>query len=132
MATKSTKPISRSENQSRASFGGRRSHDVAGTIVFWQAFVNGPITAVPLIVEEGAKSKDLQHGANQSSLFESLHLGGNCNRDSLRGDKSSKNLSSAIQYNSLLPERSCLFAHPPQAHQDRINLLVNDKIVDCR
>ena len=96
MATKSTKPISRSENQSRASFGGRRSHDVAGTIVFWQAFVNGPITAVPLIVEEGAKSKDLQHGADQSSLFERLRLGGNCNQDSSRDDKRSYHLSSAV------------------------------------
>ena len=68
-------PKSRSENQFGASLGGRRSHAVYGIVVFWQTFVNGLISAAPLQVEEGAESKDLQHGADQSSLFERLRLG---------------------------------------------------------
>ena len=68
-------PKSRSENQFGASLQGRRSHAVYGIVVFWQTFVNGLISAAPLQVEEGAESKDLQHGADQSSLFERLRLG---------------------------------------------------------
>ena len=59
------------------SLGGRHSHAIYGIVVFWQTFVNGHIFAVPRLVEEGAKSEDLQHGAEQSSLFDSLRLGEN-------------------------------------------------------
>merc|ERR1711972_935184 len=90
--------------------GGRRSHANYGIVLFWQTFVNGHISAVPQMVEEGAKSENLQHGAEQSSLFDSLRL------------------SSAIQCNSLLPERNCFIAHPPQSHQERINLLVGSQL----
>ena len=65
----------RSENQLGASLQGRHSHAVYGIVVFWQTFINGLISAAPLQVEEGAESKDLQHGADQSSLFERLRLG---------------------------------------------------------
>ena len=71
----------RSENQLGASLQGRHSHAVYGIVVFWQTFINGLISAAPLLVEEGAESKDLQHGADQSSLFERLRLGGNCNQE---------------------------------------------------
>merc|ERR1719348_1102343 len=100
----------RSENQSRESLGGRRSHALYGIVVFWQTFVNGHISAVPRLEEEGAKSEDLQHSAEQSSLLNSLRLNG------------------AIQCNSLLPERNCFIAHPPQSIQDRINLLVGSQL----
>merc|ERR1711973_776242 len=53
--------------------------------------------------------KDLKNGADQSGLLEDLRL------------------SSAVQYDSLLPERRCLAAHPPQTRQDRINLLVGSQ-----
>ena len=85
----------RSENQSRESLGGRRSRAIYDIVVFWQTFVNDPISAAPLLVDEGAKSKDLQQGADQSSLFERLRLGGNCDQDSSRADRSN-HLSSAV------------------------------------
>merc|ERR1719228_2109821 len=100
----------RSENQSRESLGMRRNHAIYGIVVFWQTFVNGHISAVPRLKEEGTKSEDLQHGTEQSSLFDSLRL------------------SSAVQCNSLLPERNCFISYPPQSHQDRINLLVGSQL----
>ena len=118
----------RSEHQSRESLRGRHSHAIYGIVVFWQTFVNGHISAVPRLVEEGAKSEDLQHGAEQSSLFDSLRLGGKCNQDSSRGDARSNCLNSAVQCNSLLPEINCFIAHPSQSHQYRINLVVKGKM----
>merc|ERR1719317_1848650 len=101
---------SRSEYQSRTRLGWQRRHDVDDIIVIWQTFVISSTSAVPGLVEEGAKTEDLKHGADQSGLLENLRL------------------SSAVQHDSLLPERSCLAAHPPQAAQDGVNLLVGGQL----
>ena len=115
-------PRSRSEYQSRTRLGWQRSHDVDGIIVLWQTFVISSTSAVPGLVEEEAKTEDLKHGADQSGLLEGLRLEGNFNNDSSECDKRTNYLRSAVQYDSLLPERGCLAAHPPQTRQDRINL----------
>ena len=88
----------------------------------WQTFVISSISAIPGLVEEGAKTEYLNYGADQSGLLEDLRLKGNFNQDSSECDKRPNYLSSAVQYNSLLPERSCLDAHPLQTRQDRIDL----------
>ena len=75
---------SRSENQSRARLGWQRRGDVDGVIVIWQTFVISSTSAVPGLVEKGAKTEDLKHGADQSGLLEDLRLEGNFNRDSFR------------------------------------------------
>ena len=48
----------------------------------WQAFVNSSISAILGLVEEGAKTEYLKHGADQSGLLEDLRLEGNFNQDS--------------------------------------------------
>ena len=68
-------PRSRSENQSRTRLGRQRRHDVDGIIVIRQTFDNSSTSAVPGLVEEGAKTEDLEHGADQSGLLEDLRLG---------------------------------------------------------
>ena len=115
-------PRSRSENQSRTRLGWHRRHDVDGVIVIWQTLVISSTFAVPRLVEEGAKTEDLKFGADQSGLLEDLRLKVNFNQVTSECDKRPINLSGAVQNNSLLPERSCLAAHPPQTRQDRINL----------
>ena len=113
---------SRSENQSRTRLGWHRRGDVNGIIVIWQTLVISSTSAVPRMVKEGAKTEDLKHGADQSSLLEDLRLEGNFNQVTSECDKRPNYLGSAVQYNSPLPERSCLVAHPPQTRQDRVNL----------
>ena len=115
-------PRSRSENQSRTRLGWQRRHDVDGVIVIWQTLVISSTFAVPRLVEEGAKTEYLNYGADQSGLLEDLRLEGNFNQVSSECDKRPNYLSSAVQYNSLLPERSCLAAHLAQTRQDRVDL----------
>ena len=57
-------PRSRSENQSGTRLGWQRRHDVDGVIVIWQTLVISSTFAVPRLVEEGAKTEDLKHGAD--------------------------------------------------------------------
>ena len=123
----STKPESRSKHQPRAGFGRQHGNNVDRIFIFWKTCFFSSISAVPGLVEEGAKTEDLQHGSDKSSLFESLRLVVNCNGDSSERDKRSNYLNSAVRHNSLLPERRCLAAHPPHAPQDGINLMVKGK-----
>ena len=122
----SSKPESRSENQPRAGFGRQHGNNVDRIFIFWKTCFFSSISAVPGLVEEGAKTEDLQHGSDKSSLFDSLHLVVNSS-DSSECDKRSNYLNSAVRHNSLLPERRCLAAHPPHAPQDGINLMVKGK-----